>query len=63
MAQTGRIRLPVIDSKTLQPCGVITVEHLLGARVRAYEAETHRARTVWVQLPVRSRSNGNGVKA
>jgi hypothetical protein len=62
MAQTNRTRLPVFDSKTLEPCGVITVEHLLGARVRAYEAETSRARHVWIAVPSFARSNGNGVK-
>jgi hypothetical protein len=63
MATTGRIRLPVFDSQSLQPVGIITVEHLLGARVRAHEAETSRARHVWLPLLALSRSNGNSAKA
>jgi hypothetical protein len=64
MATTGLTRLPVLEMHTLEPCGVISLEHLLTARNRTYTAETLRARHVWIAVPNFGRSNGhtNGTK-
>jgi hypothetical protein len=59
MASTGLRRLPVIDPVTSAPCGVITLEHLLGARARSNDAETQRSRNVWIAMPGFGHTNGH----
>ncbi len=53
MAETGLTRMPVVEEGTGKLAGMISLEDLLLARVRAFKEERHRERLLELRLPFR----------
>jgi CBS domain-containing protein len=58
MAETGRTRLPVVDDvDSRKLVGLISLDDLLKARIRAADEERRRERVLRIRLPFRTTSN------
>jgi H+/Cl- antiporter ClcA len=55
MAETGLTRMPVVDAATRRVAGMISLQDLLGARVRNLQEERDRERVLEMRVPFLSR--------
>jgi H+/Cl- antiporter ClcA len=55
MAETGCTRMPVVDGKSRKLVGMVSLNDLLRARVRALDEERHRERVLRIRVPFAAR--------
>ena len=51
MAETGLTRLPVVEDSSGRLVGMVSLQDLLGARVRNLQEERDRERVLEIRLP------------